>query len=262
MITKIIIKEPKFTIARGYWEQVPILSQRATIEFGPALNVLVGSNGCGKTTLCKLLAFYTCCVETAYSQFPFGYEQFAWERNLQADIYDGADVVNDYSIPVFSTLYTQSKNSQWALNDIQSFGFNWDYQTSSSGQQQGMSWNRMVMNLNEVAKNKIGFQKPERRDHPCVQNSILDYMERNQTPEDVENRYTIISDEPDRNIDIDNTIGLYDILCEIAGKKRLQSIVTLHNPLIIAKLLKERDDVNWIEMSEGYLDKVTKFANL
>ncbi len=39
------------------------------IEFEPGLNIIVGSNGCGKTTLFKTLAHMFQCIDMSYAIF-------------------------------------------------------------------------------------------------------------------------------------------------------------------------------------------------
>lgn len=70
--------------------------------------------------------------------------------------------------------------------------------------------------------------------------------------------YTIIMDEPDRNLDIDNIMDLYKVLS--FHKPQTQIIAVIHNPALIYKLSK-LDCVNFIEMTKGYLKKITGFMN-
>lgn len=70
--------------------------------------------------------------------------------------------------------------------------------------------------------------------------------------------YTILMDEPDRNLDIDNIMDLYKVLS--FHKPQTQIIAVIHNPALIYKLSK-LDCVNFIEMTRGYLNKVVDFMN-
>ena len=60
--------------------------------------------------------------------------------------------------------------------------------------------------------------------------------------------YTILMDEPDRNLDIDNIMDLYNVLS--FHKPQTQIIAVIHNPAL-----------NFIEMTKGYLKKVVSFMN-
>ena len=84
---------------------------------------------------------------------------------------------------------------------------------------------------------------------------LLLYYKRNQvtdlTPEDFQ--YTVLMDEPDRNLDIYNLDQVADILSQ--DKEMTQLIATVHNPLLIARL-SQKPNVNIIEMTEGYVNAV------
>ena len=62
----------------------------------------------------------------------------------------------------------------------------------------------------------------------------------------------------DRNLDIDNIMDLYKVLS--FHKPQTQIIAVIHNPALIYKLSK-LDCVNFIEMTKGYLKKITGFMN-
>ena len=62
-------------------------------------------------------------------------------------------------------------------------------------------------------------------------------------------------DEPDRNLSICN-IGNIMPFFEYK-KEETQVIATIHNPLIIYKLSKDKS-INFIELTDGYVDKVVE----
>lgn len=62
----------------------------------------------------------------------------------------------------------------------------------------------------------------------------------------------------DRNLDINNIMDLYKVLS--FHKPQTQIIAVIHNPALIYKLSK-LDCVNFIEMTKGYLKKITGFMN-
>lgn len=65
-------------------------------------------------------------------------------------------------------------------------------------------------------------------------------------------------DEPDRNLDIDNIMQIYNVLS--FHKLQTQIIAIVHNPALIYKLSK-LDCVNFIEMTEGHLSKICIFVS-
>ena len=74
-------------------------------------------------------------------------------------------------------------------------------------------------------------------------------------PKDFE--FTVLMDEPDRNIDINRLKEIYGVLNR--KKEQTQIIAVIHNPILIYKLSKIKD-INFIEMTENYVDDVVKFV--
>ena len=72
--------------------------------------------------------------------------------------------------------------------------------------------------------------------------------------------WTILMDEPDRNLSLENIQNIKDILS--FHKQNTQVIAVIHNLLLIYSLFKNKD-VNFIEMNKGYIKKVkTEVENL
>ena len=80
----------------------------------------------------------------------------------------------------------------------------------------------------------------------------MEYIKKN-TIDFKEKEYTILIDEPDRNLDIENIKEIYCILGN--RKKNTQVIAVIHNPLLIYRLSSQKD-INFIEMEPGYLEKI------
>jgi ABC-type cobalamin/Fe3+-siderophores transport system ATPase subunit len=72
-------------------------------------------------------------------------------------------------------------------------------------------------------------------------------------PIEEEKEITILMDEPDRNLSLDNIGHIKSILS--FHKPQTQLIAVIHNPLLIYNLSKVKD-INIIEMTEGYVHKV------
>lgn len=88
--------------------------------------------------------------------------------------------------------------------------------------------------------------------------NLLKYYKRNRiTLTESSFEYTVLMDEPDRNLDIDNIMQIYNVLS--FHKPQTQIIAIIHNPALIYKLSK-LDCVNFIEMTEGYLNKTCTFV--
>ena len=70
--------------------------------------------------------------------------------------------------------------------------------------------------------------------------------------------YTILMDEPDQGLDINNLKDIYGVLS--CDKESTQLIAVVHNPILVYKLSK-LPYVNIIEMSPNYLEIVKDFVN-
>lgn len=109
-----------------------------------------------------------------------------------------------------------------------------------------------IKKLKEVASNKYSaiHSKAEQ---------LLQYYKENSfqydNPKDFE--FTVLMDEPDRNLDINRVEEVYNVLK--LKKENTQIIAVVHNPILIYKLSK-LNHVNIIEMTEGYVKEVIKFV--
>jgi ABC-type transport system involved in cytochrome bd biosynthesis fused ATPase/permease subunit len=71
-------------------------------------------------------------------------------------------------------------------------------------------------------------------------------------------RFTVILDEPDKNLDIENIEMVENDL--LLSTKTSQIIAAIHNPIMIYRLSK-LNNVNFIELTKGYIDKINKLIN-
>ena len=84
--------------------------------------------------------------------------------------------------------------------------------------------------------------------------AYIDYVKEHRIkPTEEEKEITILMDEPDRNLSLDNIKEIQGILS--FHKPQTQLIAVIHNPLLIYNLSKI-EDTNIIEMTEGYVHKV------
>ena len=95
--------------------------------------------------------------------------------------------------------------------------------------------------------------------HQAIAKQLLQYYKENSfqydNPADFE--FTVLMDEPDRNLDINRVKDIYNILTH--KKENTQIIAVIHNPILIYKLSK-CSHVNIIEMTENYVEDVTNFV--
>lgn len=255
----------------SYVADIPALKEGTTIEFKPGINIIVGANGCGKSTLIKTIATYLLCGNGCMKT-PTGYnavgdavnDRHLWDPTEGEKLLDGVDVAHDYNGVAFILRNSYEMENGDALRDMDSFVSAYKRRVSSMGENtmfsiqtlfdvmfadKGMEYLAFpVANLKKIMDNAGDVWKERIR-------QLLQYYKRNQvtdlTPENFQ--YTVLMDEPDRNLDIYNLDQVADILSQ--DKEMTQLIATVHNPLLIARL-SQKPNVNIIEMTEGYVNAV------
>ena len=255
----------------AYIADIPALKEGTTIEFKPGINIIVGANGCGKSTLIKTIATYLLCGKGCMKT-PTGYnsvrdaanDRHLWDPTETEKLLDGVDVAHDYNGVAFILRNSYEMEEGEALRDMDSFVSAYKRRVSSMGENTMFSIQTLfdvmfadkgveylafpIANLKKIMDNAGDVWKERLK-------KLLLYYKRNQvtdlTPEDFQ--YTVLMDEPDRNLDIYNLDQVADILSQ--DKEMTRLIATVHNPLRIARL-SQKPNVNIIEMTEGYVNSV------
>jgi ABC-type enterochelin transport system ATPase subunit len=93
----------------------------------------------------------------------------------------------------------------------------------------------------------------EKGDNENIFTQYIDYVKEHIVDFGNNNEYTVLIDEPDRNLDIFHINEIFAILN--TRKEKTQLISVIHNPILIYKLSKNKD-INFIEMKDGYIDSV------
>lgn len=249
MVTNVTIKDNKCS-PLPYLSEIPAFANGASFDFFPGVNVIVGENGCGKSTLLKLIQTYLMVDRMECDKGDYGinitklYRKFdAVEKDV---ISDGVDVFADYTKNVFKLCH-QNENENKELKDFESFGTLYTQKHSSTGESVIIAMNSLFKYM--FSKNaKLTFDYSQFEES---YKSYYDYVNAHRV--ECPNEYTIIMDEPDRNLSINNIDQIKDILS--FHKEQTQVIAVIHNPLIIYSLAFN-DEVNFIELSSGYMDKV------
>lgn len=221
--------------------------------FKPGVNLIVGENGCGKTTLMKLIQRYLLvgqqqCEEKNVAKL---FEDYKLKNE---EITDGVDVYADYATNIFRMAHPEEYKGESGigLQSFENFGTLGTMMHSSTGE--GVTtaintlWNLMFSGKASLSFPKLSGWRKERYA------AYMDYMKEHRIkPTEEEKEITILMDEPDRNLSLDNIKEIQGILS--FHKPQTQLIVVIHNPLLIYSLSKV-EDINIIEMTEGYVHKV------
>lgn len=81
----------------GYLGDIDFFNKNKSVTFKSGINVIVGLNGCGKTTLLNLIRRYTLCLTNMTSTCPSNNLEFI---NLlfsnDNKLWDGVKIISDY----------------------------------------------------------------------------------------------------------------------------------------------------------------------
>lgn len=246
-------------------------------KFGKGLNVIVGANGSGKTSMLNVMRGVFFSKETYKSQLrgkPYA------EIGLPEDfeMFGVADVKADYRRCMFNLVHTRDiRDSNTMFGGMFSFLQKYDGMRQSNGEQGINSMNmllRMFNNLESEGKdisdpeNTRGFEhhvksvlrKVGKESYSYViAQKMLAYYDDNHVEDD---KFTFVMDEPDMGFDIFRVMQLYktfSVIADNADTIPCQYIVVLHNVSLISRLM-DKEGVNFIELTDGYLDAVKQFV--
>ena len=249
MVTKVIIRDNKKSPIR-YISKLNNFKNGKEYEFKTGVNIIVGENGCGKTTLLKLIKKYMLVDYTECSKGLYNSNINSLFNGLnQEDICDGIDVYSDYTKNVFRLSHPDEKSGEEAMESFNSFKTLFVQKHSSTGEGVLAAINSLFRYmLSSEAKLTFDYKQFEET-YP----SYYDYVKNHKI--DCDDEYTILMDEPDRNLSLENILQIKDILS--FHKPQTQIIAVVHNPILIYTLSKIKD-INFIEMSKGYINKINK----
>lgn len=253
MVYKVIIRDNKKSPIR-YLPDLDNFQNGKEYVFKPGVNIIVGVNGCGKTTLMNLIKKYLlvdyadCSIGTYRSNINALYENPIEQKPL----YDGIGVYADYQKNTFRLSHAGEKESKQAIETFEDFGTMFTQKTSSTGEGVLVAVNSLFRYMfSKDAPLTFNYEQFKERD-PLYYKYITEHRKT-----DVD-EFTILMDEPDRNLDIENLDQIKAILS--FHKPQTQMIAVVHNPLLIYSLSKKRS-INIIEITEGYVDKIKKLVN-
>lgn len=237
------------------------------VKFTDGLNLVIGENGCGKSTLLKLITDM-CFVHGLSTQGNFWdiinrvFPKSDWLNHDYSVVQDFVQISTNFDSPIIriDQLSERMNRNYGELTSFNDFAQYIGQRTMSKGEKMmyGLKW--AVYNANEKIKDYSWENMFPKNYHKCFNDTwstayckIHDYIETHNNPK-LEQRVTLLMDEPDEGLDINNLKILKDFLLSI--KDKVQVIVILHNQLLIKSLAEE---ANVIELSENYLQKIKEF---
>lgn len=260
MIEKVIINDNTLT-PYNYISKVFNNGDEFTFEKG--INVIIGPNGTGKTTLLNLIKHYTFCNNQYYSTVSDS--ALDWSVYFDGDTFlNGVDVIGDYENTVFNFIHAVEMKGKHELQNITEMTL-FMGNKASMGEQ---VVNSLGMFFRKIFSNEVDVNFPLHKLKRYINKNdinslwserfkqIYEHTVKNKK-KFVQPQYTMLIDEPDRNLDINNLEQIYGVVK--TQKEDTQAIYVIHNPVLLYRLSK-LDYIHFIEMEKGYLQKVIDFV--
>lgn len=244
-------------------------------EFSAGNNIIIGPNGSGKSTLLNVIKCFTFTDRDMYSCIPDKAYLFPnlWNSKLLdealydkddkddkgvEELLDGVDIKGDYKRTVFC--YKNKLDKDFVAEGLVNLSLMITKGSTGENAMDGLGHLfDLMFNKGERHGYKFPIGEIENLMNRCNTlwakrfSALLAYYDRNRIEDN--GMYTVLMDEPDRNLDIDNIYSVYDILSY--QRDDTQIIAVVHNPILIIKLADM--GINVIETEKGYLQKIRKF---
>lgn len=252
MISKLTINDPK-NLPIKWWIKSESLKDIKEISFKPGLNILFGRNGSGKSSVLKLLGkmfhaeagSFSCITENSVRELiPI---DFTAKGNKEDLLFKSCSIEHDsQGIMFFDPDHTVGLYGSGGAfdDDFFSEGVSALFVKGSSGQlgihklAELLARMKKGDKINPIFKSKYMLEKPSKNVL-----HVLDSLKGN-IPD---GQPTFILDEPDRSIDVDTQLRIWNLIKKVSGK--VQIIVASHSPFCISI-----NNANYIEFSNGYLE--------
>jgi|LSPY01.1.fsa_nt_gi ABC-type Mn2+/Zn2+ transport system ATPase subunit len=270
MITKLEIVDDKNT-PLSYLYNLKLPSKE--FEFKEGLNLIIGRNGSGKTSLLNLIRNYTLCFSGQCSSFPSDAlkisnnlmnQSFSFSKVKKPTMKNGVRIFSDYKKAVLNFRTPDMiANHEWCDNETNFFQSLISSQ-ASAGQGQIGALNSLIKHIKNIDSipdfphDQIENKKQKVNEVWEEYYNVLQNYYKENTVE-TSNQITILMDEPDKGLDIENLIGLKKFLLSFIEHKTFQIILVLHNALLLQSLFKEKDKINIISLTPGYEEKINEF---
>lgn len=251
MIYKLEIKDNQ-KAAISYLPDLDNFQNGKKYVFTPGVNIIVGENGCGKTTLMNLLKRYLLVDCTECSRGMYNNNLNCLYKSLEKGFLDGVAVYADYDKNTFRLSHAGEKEKHQAIETAQDFATMFEQKTASTGEGVVIAINSLFSYMfGGKASLKFDYAQFGKDNRP----EYAKYIKKHRMAGD---KWTVMMDEPDRNLSLENLQHIKEMLSY--EHPQVQLITVIHNPLLIYSL-SHQEHINIIEMTDGYVEKVKQQVN-
>ena len=252
----------KFT---GYYDFAnKLFKPGLEINFKPGVNIVIGKNGSGKTTLLDMIRYIFLCKESYCSSYKCTTSNYLFCNKDNYTLLDSVELKADYRLIMFNLLEREDLN----LNSHGMAAIDECFNSfKSKGEKQTRNFQRLLrvmFNPKDIRAESLSFveliEKLKANKGDKLSKKLVDYYAKhNDERLGRRTHFTVLLDEPDISLDIDNVKKLDDMF--IIGRDDTQIISIIHNPYLIKRIHDLNINVNFIEVTKGYLNKVLKALN-
>ena len=237
----------------GYASDIAFFKKHKTLEFFPGLNVLFGPNGCGKSTILKILAQTMCAEQGGVSCVT--HDAF---MHMTGGMFGkptdsiGVGVVHDGQPVVYcDTRRAVGLDSGHFDDDFMSEGLKEVMANEESHGEQSIR--RFADTLGIVAGKKPPPKEVVFKTH--AKGATGERLERwsilekrmNGTCE--KGAFSILMDEPESNLSLSNQHDVFSFIDRVAVDNNVQVIVASHSPFALGL-----PNTHYVDMAPGYMD--------